>query len=121
MTKFSPELFMAEFLSRLEVEFHQSGAHWGGTPMVSTSRIALGICREYRYPMWANREEMNRLINEWYHSLPSGPSFTKMLFGRPTTTGNAWSASFISIGYGSHGLRCRDFISLLSADWGKDE
>ena len=116
--KFNGEVFMRDFLVELEAKFNERGIR-SGFPFVSLSRIAFAVCKKNNFQKWANRDEMNRLIQVWYRSLPEGKyaSYTKSLFGYSVVPANAMGASFIWLESSWLGSHSTDFINFI----GKEE
>jgi hypothetical protein len=67
--------------------------------VLSVSYIALDVCRQLHYPMWKNRDEMTRLIKEWWDALPKSKdeSFYRILFNRNCLLTCHSGATFISL------------------------
>ena len=107
--KFNDDKFIETFIKNFDQDMKEQRRP---PIIVSLTRVAVQTCRELRYAMNKNRDQMRKLIKEWWDNQPKRDDgrHGKKINGKNCHLSSAWGPTFISIAKFS-GCNSGDLIS----------
>ncbi len=107
--KFNRKEFEIEFKIVLEETYKDRIKY--GCVIIGLSSICKDVCRRKKYAMWNNRENIIKIVQEWWDNLPEGKQFYKKLFDKNVRVSHSMGPTFIYLKDSSTIVKCSDLLN----------